>query len=236
MNITWFGIGIVGILMLFGWVGYKRGFIREVMSMFFIVLSIALVWLINPYVNDFLKDNTHLYESVQDKTKDFVEVQMDGERTLDQQGQRSLIESLGLPAFLADGLAENNNAAVYEYLAVSTFTDYVSDYIAVAVVNGASFLLSFFLATLMIRMITYALNIIARLPIIKGVNRLAGLFVGGAKGLLFIWIAFLLITVFCNTEIGRQGLSLVESDDIANFIYEKDVFVKIFMSIFYGKA
>ncbi len=236
MNITWLGIGMAGILVLFGWFGYKRGFIREVMSMFFVVLSIALVWLINPYVNDFLKDNTHLYESVQDTTKGFVETQLNGQVSLDQQGQGSLIESLGLPAFLAKGLTENNNAAVYEYLAVSTFTDYVSDYIAVAVVNGVSFLLSFFLTTLMIRMLTYALNIIARLPIIKGVNRLGGLFVGGMKGLLFIWVALLLLTVFCNTELGRQGLYFVENDDIANFIYEKDVFVKIFMSIFYGKA
>ncbi len=236
MNITWFGIGMAGILALFGWFGYQHGFIREVMSMFFIVLSIALVWLINPYVNEFLKDNTHLYESVQDTTREFVETQLEGKIALDQQGQGSLIESLGLPSFLANGLAENNNAAVYEYLAVGTFADYVSDYIAVAVVNGASFLLSFFLASLMIRMVTYALNIIARLPIIKGVNRLAGLFVGAFKGLLFIWVALLLLTVFCSTEIGRQGLQLVEKDDVANFIYEKDIFVKIFMSIFYGKA
>lgn len=236
MTLTWLGIGMVIILALFGWFGYRRGFIREVMSMFFVVLSIALVWIMNPYINDFLRDNTPLYETVQDSTKSFVETQMGGRTSIGQQEQSSLIKDLGLPAFLAEGLEENNNAAVYEYLAVSTFTDYVSDYIAVAVVNGLSFLVSFLLATLLIRMITYALDIIARLPIIKGVNKLAGGFVGALKGLLFIWIGLLLLTVFCNTDIGRQGLGLIEKDYIANFLYENDIFVKIFMSIFYGTA
>lgn len=236
MSVTWLGIGMIGILALFGWFGYRRGFIREVMSMFFVVLSIALVWFINPYVNDFLKDNTPLYTTVQDSTRGYVETQLDGKVSVGQQEQKSLIENLGLPEFLTEGLSENNNAAVYEYLAVSTFTDYVSDYIAVAVVNGASFLLSFLLATLLIRMITYALDIIARLPVIHGVNKIAGTFVGILKGLIFIWIVLLILTVFCNTEAGRQGLNLIEKDHIANFLYEKDIFVKIFMSVFYGKA
>lgn len=236
MSVTWLGLGMIGILAIFGWFGYRRGFIREVMSMFFVVLSIALVWFINPYVNDFMRDHTPLYAFVQDSSREFVEAQLDGKVSVGQQEQKSLIENLGLPAFLTEGLTENNNAAVYEYLAVSTFTDYVSDYIAVAVVNGVSFLLSFLLATLLIRMITYALDIIARLPIINGVNKIAGVLVGTLKGLIFIWIALLILTVFCNTETGRQGLELIEKDHIANFLYERDIFVKIFMSVFYGKA
>lgn len=236
MTLTWLGIGTIAILLLFGWLGYRRGFIREVMSMFFVVLSIGLVWIMNPYINEFLRNNTPLYETVQDSTKGFVESQLNDKISIGQEEQADLIKSLGLPAFLTEGLEENNNAAVYEYLAVGSFTHYVSDYIAVAVVNGVSFLVSFVFSTLLIRMITYALNIIARLPIIKGVNKLAGGFVGALKGLLFIWIALLILTVFCNTEIGRQGFALIEKDYIASFLYEKDIFVKIFMSIFYGKV
>ena len=54
MNITWLGIAAVGIVLLFGWMGFRRGFVREVVTMFFWALSIALVWFINPYMNDFL--------------------------------------------------------------------------------------------------------------------------------------------------------------------------------------
>lgn len=235
MTLTWLGIATIGVLVFFGWTGYRRGFIKEVVSMFLVVLSIALVWVINPYVNEFLKDNTPLYQAVQSSSKEFVGTKLDGAIAMGQQEQSSLIEDLGLPSFLADGLAENNNASVYQYLSVDTFTDYVSDYLAVAVVNGVSFLLSFILATLLIRMLTYALDIISRLPVINGINKTTGALVGLLKGLIFVWIALLVLTVFCNTEIGRQGLKLVEDDYILNLLYEKDIFVNIFMSIFYGK-
>ncbi len=138
-----------------------------------------------------------------------------------------------LPSFLTEEIEENNNASVYQYLAVDTFTDYVSDYLAVAAVNGVSFLVSLLLATLLIRMLAYALDIIARLPIINGINKSAGALVGVVKGILFIWIILMVLTIFCNTEIGRQGLELVERDDLLKWLYEQNVFVNIFMSIFY---
>lgn len=236
MTVTWLGMITAGILVFFGWIGYRRGFVKEVVSMFFVLLSVALVWFVNPYVNDFLRNHTPLYDTVQSSCQDYVEAQLDGSSTTGTQDQSGLIESLGLPDFLTEGLAENNNASVYQYLDVTTFTDYVTDYLAVAVVNGVSFLLSFLLATLLIRMVTYALDIIARLPVINGINRITGAVVGILKGLLFVWIAFLILTVFCNTEIGQQILLLVEKDYILKYLYERDIFVSIFMSIFYGKA
>ena len=233
MNITWLGIAAVGIVLLFGWMGFRRGFVREVVTMFFWALSIALVWFINPYMNDFLKENTPLYETVQNSSRDYVEEKMGENITAGSQEQSTLIDRLGLPSFLAENLEENNNASVYQYLAVDTFTDYITDSLAVAVVNGVSFLLSLILATLLIRMLTYALNIIARLPVIHGINKSAGAVVGVVKGLLVIWIALLILTIFCNTEIGCRGLEIVEQDTVLKYFYEQDVFVKIFMSIFY---
>ena len=233
MSITGLGIAAIGILVLSGLFGFRRGFVREVVTMFFWVLSIALVWFMNPYVNDFLKENTPLYEFVQSSTRDYVESKLEGHTAAEEQEQSSLLENLGLPSFLTEEIEENNNASVYQYLAVNTFTDYVSDYLAVAAVNGVSFLVSLLLATLLIRMLAYALDIIARLPIINGINKSAGALVGVVKGVLFIWIILMVLTIFCNTEIGRQGLELVERDDLLKWLYEQNVFVNIFMSIFY---
>ena len=41
-------------------------------------------------------------------------------------------------------LMENNTAETYRYLAVSTFAEYIADSLAVMIVNGISFLLSFY--------------------------------------------------------------------------------------------
>ena len=57
---------------------------------------------------------------------------------------------------------------------------------------------------------------------------------GGAKCIIFIWIGFLILTLLCDTTIGKQGMTLVEQDTVLNFLYNQNIFVKVFMSVFYG--
>ena len=77
------------------------------------------------------------------------------------------------------------------------------------------------------------LDMIAGLPLISGANRLTGGIVGVAKGILFIWIALLLLTILCSSDIGKRGLELVEKDSILQALYKHDVLVNFFMDIFY---
>ena len=53
MNVTWAGAVAIGVLLFTGYTGYRRGFIKEIVSFFFVFLALALAWMINPYVNNF---------------------------------------------------------------------------------------------------------------------------------------------------------------------------------------
>lgn len=234
MDWTWLGIAAVVFMVFSCYMGFRRGFVREVVSMFCVVLSIAIVWFINPYVNDFIRENTPVYEKIQESCKDFVETKEDSAGSRGSSEQKKMLEKLNLPSFLTQEIEENNTAEVYRYLAVDTFTDYVTEYLAMMAVNGVSFLVSFLLATILIRMLTWALDLIARLPVIKGVNKIAGGALGVVKAVIFIWVAFLVLTVLCNTEIGKTGLEMIEKDQILSFLYEQNIFMRIFMNIFYG--
>lgn len=235
MNWTWLGVAAALFLAFSCYRGYRRGFIKEAISTLCVILSIAAVWVINPYVNQFVRENTPIYDSVEKNCRGFVEKKTKDAGVMASEQQSNFIESLELPDFLTESLEKNNTSDVYSYLAVDNFVDYVSGYLTEMAVNGVSFLISFILATLLIRMITWALDLIARLPVIKGANRLAGAAAGAAKAVIFIWIAFLILTIFCNTNTGEAGLKLIEQDYMLSFLYDKNVFMKIFMSIFYGK-
>ena len=63
MTITWLGITVLIFLVFSCYTGYKRGLIREVVSLLCVFLSMAVVWFINPYVNQFIRENTAVYES-----------------------------------------------------------------------------------------------------------------------------------------------------------------------------
>ena len=65
MNVTWAGIAAIGVLLFTGYTGYRRGFITEIVSFFFVFLALALAWMLNPYVNSFLMHNTSLSDTNQ---------------------------------------------------------------------------------------------------------------------------------------------------------------------------
>lgn len=235
MTLTWLGAAVICVLAVTVSRGYKRGFIREIVSFFFVFLAIAVSWAINPYVNDFFMENTPVYRMVRESCQDFVSAGDGQEQQPDEQvEQNSFIEALELPDLIRKGLESNNKEEVYTYLAVDTFGEYVSEALARMIVNGLSFVVSYMLASVILRLGTWVLNFLAGLPLLKSANKLAGGLVGLVKGVLFVWIAFLALTVLCSTEIGKQGLALIERDTFLSLLYEYDIFVNFFMSIFYG--
>lgn len=236
MTWTWLGIVVAVILFFLLCMGYRRGFIKEIVSTFFVILAIVVVWFVNPYVNTFIRENTPVYERVQHSFSEFVEEQMAEISTPDKSQQESIIDNLALPELIKKEIEKNNTAEVYSYLAVNSFKEYVSGYLAAAVVNGLSFIVSFILATLMIRILSYALNIIASLPVIRGVNKIAGALVGLIKGIMFVWVAFVILTILCNTGVGQICMDLIEQDTFLSYLYNQNIFMKIFMSIFYGNV
>ena len=204
---TWLGYVVIGALVFAGIIGFKRGLIREIVSTLFVILTIAAAWFINPYV---------------DSKMDEVSVT----------AQNELLNTLNLPDFLKNKIAESDTAENYRYLAADTFTEYLSEYLAVSVINGLSFGISYLLATILIRVATYALDILARLPVINGANRIAGAAVGLAKGVIYLWIVLLIATVLCSTQLGETILEMVNRDIFLSFVYEKNIFIRIFMNIF----
>ena len=193
-----------------------------------------MVWMINPYVNTFIREHTSVYGKIQESCREFVQDKIGERKSTGEEEQIDFIENLNLPALLKRNLEENNNVEVYRYLSVNTFTDYIADSVTLMVVNGLSFLISFLTATILIRAVTFALDILSKLTVINGANKMTGALVGCLKCIIFIWIALLVVTLLCNTEFGRKGLELIQGDTFLRFLYDQNIFVKVFMSIFYG--
>ena len=231
---TWLGIAVLALLAAACIMGFRKGFVKEIVSVFFMLISFLLVWAVNPYVNTFVKEYTPVYDTIQDKCQTLVSEQIGNKKTLDKEEQNQVMENMELPDLLKNALVENNTAETYRYLAVSTFTEYISDSLAVMAVNGISFLISFVLSAAVIKLLGFILNVLTKLPVINGINKIAGAAVGGIKCIIFIWIAFLVLTLLCNTTLGQQGMALIQQDAFLNFLYSQNVFVKVFMSVFYG--
>lgn len=150
--------------------------------------------------------------------------------------QTELIENLPIPEFLQDILLDYNNEEGYQGLGVSTFQDYLIGFIATGILNVAAFLASVLIVHLLLWLSISALSILANLPVIRVVNRVAGLALGLLQAMLVLWLAFLILSLVSGTGIGMQLMKMVESSTWLNWLYQSNLFLKIVLraSAFFG--
>lgn len=141
-----------------------------------------------------------------------------GEIPLEKQIEE--IEDSVFPKFVKEALLENNNAAVYDMLGVTSFPAYAASYIAKIAVNILAFLVTFILAIILVRSLLVAVDIIGELPVIGTLNHMGGAVLGFAVALILVWIIFLVLTIMYSTEIGAQCLEMIENDQILTMLYQ----------------
>ena len=229
---TWLGI-IIGIIILAGIIiGFNRGLVRELVSLGIVFLTIALVGFLNPHLNSFLREKTPIESKLQEEAGNLVRDTLGTNTVMTAGNQNELIKQLGLPDFLTNMLINNNNAEGYKILDVSSFIDYISKFLANTILNGLSFLITFTLVSVLLRLVIKVFDLFTQLPVIHGFNKAGGAIFGGAKYLIFIWIAMLVMTIFCNTSPGKAVLDMIEQDRILKLLYSWNPLIKYFINVF----
>lgn len=230
MNWLLIGVGIIFFVCMV--IGYVRGFIKIIVSFGTTVASIVLVLFLTPYTSKAIVALTPIDEMVQKKcismiTSEGVEGDISenflNKVELPRQKQIEILEKADMPEFVKRGLIENNNNEAYKQLGVLNFTDYIGTYVSSVIVKIISFLLTFIVITIFIRAVIFALDVITALPVVNGLNRVAGMLVGGMIAVVLIWIVFLVITLLYSSYIGAEGFRCIENSKFLTFLYEKNV-------------
>ena len=86
------------------------------------------------------------------------------------------------------GIEEKCNQILLEQLEgrEETFADYLGKYLSYTIINGICFLISFVIATILMYMILYAVDILTALPVIGTLNRIGGICIGCVQGILWV--------------------------------------------------
>ena len=136
--------------------------------------------------------------------------------------QRIVIEELKLPQSVKDSLLENNNHEYYDLLGVSQFGEYVSSYLANELINTVVSATVFVVCYFLIQVTVRWLDLLSRLPIIHGLNHIAGAVLGLAQGLLILWVAALLLSIFSATPTGQILKEEVYTSRWLTILYENN--------------
>ena len=231
---NWLLIGVFLFILICCANGYHKGFIRLAVALVCVILTIALVKMVTPYFSDFLKNHTPLYNGIKENCMEFFREdagEYDAGRKTDQV---QAIENSRFPEALKRSLLENNNSEIYSILEVTGFDDYIGTYVARTITHIIAFVLAFLIIYLFLKAVVLSLDILAHLPVLHGINKTAGLFLGLAESLIFIWIAFLAITIFCTGKTGAMLMGMIDDSLFLSLLYTNNYLLKIIGALVLG--
>lgn len=129
-----------------------------------------------------------------------------------------LKEKTGLYRVLQHGIA-SSEVDILESLELIGLNDMVSGYLTDLALRAAAFLITFLLVSVLIQGVEFSLGIVASLPVLRGLNKMAGLFLGLAEGVLCVWLFFFVVTVCMGTKTGGELLWMIADSSLLSWIY-----------------
>lgn len=211
--------------------GHYRGFIRLAVSFTALVITLIIVCMILPHVTTYVTENTTFHEKIGNNILQTIDVEpteksredfFQKSRSIMPDEQQFIIEGLNLPDSVKEALIANNNHEVYQTLGVDAFADYLGAYLSHIVIQSICFILLFIIVFVSIQILVRWLDLVAKLPIINGINQLAGAVLGGIQGLLYLWIGCIVLSAFTSTVFGMTIMEQVEKSTWLYALYHNN--------------
>jgi len=221
---NWIDVVIV-IIVLYNVVrGFSLGFIRSVIGIIGYILAFwvskeyyhqVTVYLVENFrrVAEFkaamiLQIETLLLNSIAEGTASLGTISLEN-------SDIPFLQQLNLSKFMN---LENNAAASAHEIGIK-----VADF----VMNGIGAIIIFLLVLLVVKIVGMILNALMELPVLKGVNRIAGLLVGLIKGSLFVFVLMTLFA-FLSPAIHDTGImQTLYQSQIGSVLYNNNILLAL---------
>ncbi len=208
--------------------GYRRGFFRTAITMTSFIIAMVIASAINPAVTSYVKEHTRIETTIRDTLSGFLEGE--GEEALEEKYFSDFNEGLGLPEAWEKAL-EGLPAEALDQLGIEELADYyIARYTDMAV-QALSYVISVTIAYLLIRIGMGIADMVGHLPILSGLNRLAGLLLGLVRGIVILWLAGLVIALCSGYEWTVPVLEMIRDSELLTFLYRNNLLARLILPV-----
>lgn len=229
---NWLLICVIGILIITTINGYSKGAMKISLMLVSSIAGMGLAVILAQPFATFLRNNTGIEKTVQKEIHVFVEGYMkDGFDKKAEDLTGDMLKDLPFPMEIKEMLLENNNKETIGKLGAVNIADYVSKELSKMIVKALAFGILYLIISLAIRIVMSTMDILTKLPVVKEVNKLAGVFVGFLEGMVVVWVSCIVVTGFATTDVGLVIMEQINNSAILSFIYDNNLLLKIIMSV-----
>lgn len=224
------------IMLLLGslYFGWKRGFIVAAIECVKWIASIILAKLFHVTFTNFLmlifgdprdKISVHVNKYIYDLLK----LEPLSSKPMESSAIHQNIEFLKLPPVFEARIREEVSERVVNTTA--GFVEVVATQMSDMILYGIGFLIMVLVLLTLFGFVQFIGNVLSKLPIIKNFNQGGGLLIGGAIGLIIVYLMMTGITFFKAFQWSQDAIIAVEASKYAIYFYKYNIFEYLFMQM-----
>lgn len=216
---NWCDLVVIGIILGFAVFGMYKGFIMSVFKLLSFVISLALSFLLYPYVSKFLM-GTALHDKIRDKILDSMVLQQSGTFSGAKNAiADKVVENLNVPGFLKDVL-KSKFPDPTKLIDMQQINNVISEEMTKIVIYVISIIVLYIIVRVLLIFAKLVLGEVSKLPVFKQVDKLGGFAFGGVEGFLTIYIIFTILMVFSSASSFKGLFGALDNSTIAKYIFE----------------
>lgn len=239
---NWVLIVVLGILAVSAATGYYKGLLRIAYSLVaWGIVLVAVAWA-TPHVTSYIMENTKLYEGVETQCAAFVRRSADERMEKMQEKKAEELEAhaengladlgIRLPESLLDTILEGSVGGTDAFLEEYGIYEKAAASLADFVIQGIAFLIALVFAGVLVHVLSQMIGIASHIPIIKGVNRFLGFFLGGIYGVFVVWLGFYVVALLGAGEKMQTVISYIYANPFLTWLYENNLVLTFIMKYF----
>lgn len=221
---------VATIIFVFAMKGMKQGLVLTICSFVTLFLAIIITQAVTPQVSSMIRENDKIVSFMSEQVESVLFNNKD-DKSDSKLNNKKRIEKLSIPKVLKKDLTENDNKSKYEELGAANFQEYASTYVAYSIINSITYVVVFIIILSLLKIITHALNLLTKLPVIHTLNKLGGLGVGVLEGFIIVWIGFVALTMFCSTDFGTEVLKQIEKSVWLSYLYDNNLILNAVLHV-----
>jgi uncharacterized membrane protein required for colicin V production len=229
---NWADLLVIAIIIVFGIVGMKKGFVYSVFKLAAFFISIIVSIKLYPVVANFLM-KTAIYTNIKASIlKNLLHQQISQAPGVNEQAKsvaaNTVVNNLSIPGFLKDSLRktlETKLPSLTSLIDTNKIMNIISEQLAKIVIDVISLLILYILIRIGLIFLRYTLQGFAKLPVFKQMDKLGGFALGSVEGLLTIYILIAVVMLFYTTPQFKGIFEAIDNSIIAKFFYQHNFIV-----------
>lgn len=189
-------IGILLVILLFTFIGYKLGLIKVAFGMLSFIIAIVISLLLYRPISNFVINNTPIPEK--------IETQIESRLSSGNREENNFVDTYY-------NNVKNSSAAI------------IANNITSSIINIGSALIVFLLVRIILLFLRFSTDLISKLPLIKQCNQVGGFIYGIIAGFVIVYLFFTIISLLAPILDLSKFIKAINSSVIGNIMYNNNI-------------